>query len=227
MKRSLLTTTRLMDDLPSQVPGRPDRWAMITATYAPSEDWEPRHISDMLRQGRMFARDHEFLFRYLWVLELTRAGRPHYHVALKLPAGVRLPKPDDAGWWPYGMTRIEYARHPVAYMAKYLSKLDRVDHYPRGARISGFGGLPQEARRERRRWAAPRYVRELLGEEADPFRAEGGGWLDRDSGEVLPSPYRLITRSRSRVELLDLWGGQERPPGWDDGSVTGSDAPLP
>ena len=139
MKRSLLTTTRLMDDLPSQVPGRPDRWAMITATYAPSEDWEPRHISDMLRQGRMFARDHEFLFRYLWVLELTRAGRPHYHMALKLPAGVRLPKPDDAGWWPYGMTRIEYARHPVAYMAKYLSKMDRVDHYPRGARIRGLG----------------------------------------------------------------------------------------
>ena len=224
MKRNVLTTARLLADLPPQVPGRPDRTAMITATYEDDQEWQPRDITHLVRSARRFVERAGFRFSFLWVLELTKRGRPHYHMALRLPATLRLPKPDDAGWWTRGMTRIEYARAPVAYMAKYLSKLDALDHYPPGARISGFGGLPEEARRERRLWASPRYVRDLLGQEANPFRAPGGGWLDRETGEVLPSRYQLVTRSRRQVQLLDRWGGADRPPGWDGEPVTASDS---
>ena len=222
MKRNVLTTARLMSELPPQVPGRPDRMAMVTATYAEDQEWEPGDITRLVKFARRFVQDAGYRFSFLWVLEMTRRGRPHYHMAVRLPATVRLPKPDDAGWWMRGMTRIEYARAPVAYMAKYLSKVDSLDHYPRGARISGFGGLPEEARRERRLWASPRYVRELLGEEANPFRAPGGGWLDRETGEALPPRYQLVTRSRQQVKLLDCWAGRDRPPGWEE-PITGSD----
>lgn len=215
MKRNVLTCARLIDGIQQQRKGRPDRWAMLTATYREDVDWDPRHVSDLLRNARLFAKEGGWLFVYVWTLEMTRRGRPHYHVAMKLPAGVKLPKPDDAGWWPHGMTRVEFARNPVAYLAKYLSKVDSLDCYPKGARISGFGGLPPEAKRERRLWASPRYVRELFGEEADPFRAQGGGWLDRETGEHLPSRYQVVSRGRRQVQLLDLWEGKDVPPGWE------------
>lgn len=213
MKRNVLTTARLMAALPDQVQGRRDRMAMLTTTYAEDQEWDRRDITRTFTHMRRFAKERDFALIYLWVLEMTKRGRPHYHVAIKLPAGVKLPKPDDAGWWTKGMTRTEFARHPVAYMAKYLSKVDSLSHYPKGARISGFGGLPGEEKRERRYWASPSYVRECFGGEANPFRAPGGGWLDRESGEVLPSRYQLVSRGRSEVRLVDLWDGADRPPG--------------
>jgi|GEM_PF-2269126 len=132
MKRSVLTTARLMAEMPDQVSGRPDRMAMLTMTYADDQEWQPDDVVRTIRLARSFSRERDFSLVYLWVLEMTKRGRPHYHMALKLPATLKLPKPDDAGWWTKGMTRIEYARHPVAYMAKYLSKVDARDYYPKG-----------------------------------------------------------------------------------------------
>ena len=34
-----------------------------------------------------------------------------------------------------------------------------------------------------RYWVSPRYVREAFGEEADPRRVYGGGWVDITTGE--------------------------------------------
>ena len=216
MKRSVLTTARLMAEMPDQVSGRPDRMAMLTMTYADDQEWQPDDVVRTIRLARSFSRERDFSLVYLWVLEMTKRGRPHYHMALKLPATLKLPKPDDAGWWTKGMTRIEYARHPVAYMAKYLSKVDARDYYPKGARMHGCGGLSKDAKRERRFWAGPSYARECLGEGADMFRAPGGGWMDRETGVVLPARYGLVSRSRDQVQLVDLWEGRDRPPGWEE-----------
>lgn len=216
MKRSVLTTARLMAEMPDQVSGRPDRMAMLTMTYADDQEWQPDDVVRTIRLARSFSRERDFSLVYLWVLEMTKRGRPHYHMALKLPATLKLPKPDDAGWWTKGMTRIEYARHPVAYMAKYLSKVDARDYYPKGARMHGCGGLSKDAKRERRFWAGPSYARECFGEGADMFRAPGGGWMDRETGVVLPARYGLVSRSRDQVQLVDLWEGRDRPPGWEE-----------
>ena len=59
---------------------------------------------------------------YVWVAELTKRVRVHYHVAMWVPKTVYLPQSDTCGWWPYGMTRTETARKPIGYIMKYVSK---------------------------------------------------------------------------------------------------------
>ena len=59
---------------------------------------------------------------YVWVLELTKRGRPHYHVLFWLPRGISMPKADKQGWWRHGMTNTVPARSPVGYLCKYTSK---------------------------------------------------------------------------------------------------------
>lgn len=209
-RRNVLTSVRLADQLPDQVEGKRDRWAMLTTTYRDDAEWERRHISRLVKCARRHIETAGYVFRYVWVLEMTKRGRPHYHMAIKLPAGVKLPKPDEAGWWPHGSTRIEYARYVGAYIAKYCSKTDSFCHYPRGARISGFGGLTQEAKRERRWWASPSYVREEFGEDANPFRAPGGGWVDRETGEIMAARYQMVGRRGKVIRLRDLWETKQR-----------------
>lgn len=204
-RRNVFTNARLMDDMCPQVEGKKDKWAMVTATYRDGVEWERRQITRLVKCIRRYVEERGFVFRYVWVLEMTKRGRPHYHLAIKLPHGVKLPKPDEAGWWTHGMTRIEFARYVVAYLAKYLSKVNSFDHYPKGARASGFGGLDDEAKRERRYWAAPSYVRDGFGEAANPFRALGGGWVDRETGELMPSRYQLVGRFGRIVKLRDTW----------------------
>lgn len=213
MKRSLVTSLRLAFEVPDEDPDQPDRWLMITTTYRPGLDWEPCHISNMLRHYRRELAQTGDKLVYAWVLEMQKRGAPHYHVAIRAPRGRKLSMPDAAGYWPHGSTRIEWARNPVGYMAKYLSKLNEIDHYPKGARISGFGGLTPEAKRERRYWAAPSYIREQFGECCNPFRRAGGGWIDRETGEVLPARYQCVGRGAGRVRLVDTWGG-DQPPEW-------------
>lgn len=184
---------------------------MITTTYRPDVEWEPKQITRLVKVARHYVEKRGFVFRYVWVLEMTKRSRPHYHLAIKLPYGLKLPKPDQAGWWQHGWTNIETVRHVVGYLAKYMSKVDSFDHYPKGARITGFGGLPEEAKRERRWWVSPSYVREEFGESANPFRAEGGGWINRETGEIMPSRYGLVGRSGRTLRLIDLWQDGKRP----------------
>jgi hypothetical protein len=138
-------------------------------------------------------------------------GAVHYHVMLWLPYVMgrpfRLPKPDEAGWWPHGMSEIAWARKAAGYLAKYTSKgQDAGDPpFPKGIRISGVGGLDLEGRREHRWWRAPSEAREALGLAADIRRIAGGRFCAL-TGLVWESPWRLYLVQGApymvRVDLL-------------------------
>ncbi|NEV64678.1 rolling circle replication-associated protein [Thiorhodococcus minor] len=173
-------------------------WAVfLTLTYAPDQDWEPGHVSAFMKTLREHLRRRKIRARYVWVMELMKNGKPHYHVVVWLPRGHKLPKPDDAGWWPWGSTNIQAARSPVGYLSKYASKgapeLD--DPYkpqiPPGARLSGNGGLSKAARQVRSWRLCPAWVRELFTVEDRPVRAPGGGWLSRATGHWEPPRWRI------------------------------------
>jgi hypothetical protein len=148
MRRRVLTGARLHV---AQV----KRWraAMLTLTYRPDVAWEGRHVSECLRHIRQWLKRRGLACRFVWVLETTKVGKPHYHVVIWLPLGVKLPKLDLAGWWPHGMTRMEWARCAVGYVSKYVSKGQEGAKLPAGARMFGVGGLEGVALDEARWWA--------------------------------------------------------------------------
>lgn len=177
-------------------------WALfLTFTYAPGHDWAPRHMTALIKAVRAFLARQGLPCRYVWVMELHRSGRPHFHAVLWLPKGKRLPKPDLRGWWPWGSTKIELARSPVGYLCKYASKGASVvdaaleeggGAIPKGARLCGSGGLSTAGRLLRSWRLAPAWVREIFDSpEHRPIRAPGGGWLSRLTGEAVPSPWFL------------------------------------
>lgn len=175
--------------------GRRCKAAMITPTYAPEIPWNPRHITGLVKCIRGWCTRRGFRARYVWVLELTQAGRPHYHLLVWLPRGLTLPKPDKQGWWPYGSTRIEWARSAVGYLVKYASKGVDGDELPKGARLSGCGGLSLEGRCVKAWRGCPAWVREIFTVEDRPKRAEGGGWLSRRTGAFEAARWRLVDRA--------------------------------
>lgn len=177
------------------------RWrpAMLTLTYREERPWEPRDISETLKRIRQWMGRRGHKLRLAWVAELTARGAVHYHACIWLPKGLTLPKPDKQGWWPHGHTRIEWARRPISYMVKYTSKGEdsfRLDEhgnfqritFPKGCRIHGRSGLDLAQRRIVAWWCLPRYVRENFSKVGSRIvRANGGGWLDHDTGQWLPS----------------------------------------
>lgn len=173
--------------------------AFVTLTYAGGVSWSPRHVSLFLKHARAFVESKGAPFRYVWVMELTRAGVPHFHVVVFLPFGIKLPKPDDAEWWRQGSSNIERARCAVAYICKYASKGTEADLLPRGARLFGYGGLTVPDRVQLRWHLLPRYVRELFCPADRAIRAEGGGWISRATGEWHPA------RTAIRAGPLITW----------------------
>ena len=169
---------------------------MVTLTYAGTNaDWRPEHVSKFIKHCREWLKRRDVRFRYVWVAELQKRGVIHYHVAIWLPAGVNLPKPDQAGWWPHGMTRIETARAAVPYLMKYLSKGGTADRYrlPRSARSYGGGGLEATMRLARRWLGLPSFVRARadVAQSAGWKRAVGGGWCDPD-GVIWASEFERV-----------------------------------
>jgi hypothetical protein len=108
----------------------------VTLTYRPGQQWGPRHISGFLARLRGDRAVGKRVLGYAWVAEMQQRGAVHYHVVVVVEKGTRLPKPDLAGWWPHGMSRIE-ALHssPHGYLTKYVQKADQKGGYPRGIRI--------------------------------------------------------------------------------------------
>jgi len=180
LRRGVGAAARCLD-----VAAKPEavRTVMVTLTYrGTNADWSPNHIRAFLAAVREWMRRRDLAMRYVWVAELQKRGVIHYHVALWLPEGVQLPKPDERGWWPHGMTRTEWARHAVGYIAKYASK-GTDDVIPKGVRLYGVGGLVAQDRLVRAWWNLPVGVRRW-GFPADRWRrAAGGGWVCRASGE--------------------------------------------
>jgi hypothetical protein len=96
---------------------------MVTLTYRPGVDYDPGQISASLHALKAWADREGYWVRWVWRLEFgSQTGRLHYHVLVWLPEGAYMPRWDERGWWSHGMTKMEEARSPVGYMAKYASK---------------------------------------------------------------------------------------------------------
>jgi hypothetical protein len=155
------------------------RAALLTFTYREGAAWNPRQISEALRRARQYCERRGWFFHCVWRFEFGSArGRPHYHVVVWLPRGVTLPKFDNQGWWPHGMTNAKWARRPVGYIAKYAAA--EASFPPgfsgtRGARWFGVVGLGAIGRLRARWRAAPGWVRKWI-EEGDPLRRLPGSW---------------------------------------------------
>lgn len=190
LKKNVITTARMHS---RAMQNRQHHALMVTLTYRPGVDWQPEHVSEYIRRVRQWYKRKGHTVRYVWVLELTKAGRPHYHCLFWHPAGrgLSMPKADRRGWWPHGMTRTERARNAVGYLAKYASK-GSDDVMPKGARLYGVGGLSMAHRLERAWWNLPVTVRRW-GFPADRWRrASGGGWVCRATGEHRDPCWRVI-----------------------------------
>ena len=183
LKTSVLTAARLHC---TQVAGF--KVAMLTLTYRPDVDQCARQVTGCIRAMRAYLGRQGASIRYVWVQEFTRRGRPHYHVLLWLPRGITLPKPDKRGWWPHGMTRIEWARNAVGYIAKYASKGSALQRPEVGSRMHGAGGLTEGALAEARWWKRPQWVRHLT-KVSEPVRRVRGGFVMLEGGEFLQCPW--------------------------------------
>jgi len=196
--RAVLTASRLLQSH-LQKSGFRYRAAFVTLTYRPGVEPAACHIAQYLDAARHWLRRRGHVLRYVWVAEIGAFGRFHYHIVIWLPRGLSLPMPDKSGWWPHGSSRIEWGRRPVAYLAAYESKIPTdecrclaySESLPKGARLSGFGGLPPAARLIRGWWMLPAYIREVFGAHYRLVRVLGGGWLSRLTGQWWPSPYAV------------------------------------
>jgi hypothetical protein len=194
MKSGVITAARLLNES-VRAGGFRGNWMMVTLTYRDGVTWIPRHIVGLVQAMRKYFQRRGAELRYTWVLELTKRGRPHYHLLVWRPRGLHLPHADTRGWWPHGMTKTERARNAVGYIAKYTSKghIDENLKMPKGSRISACGGLEPEAKIERRWWLTPRYVREAWPTICDVMRVLGG-WCRRDNGEFTATPWTVEFR---------------------------------
>ena len=198
--------------------GKRGRYILLTTTYRPNAEWSARHITRLVKCARdWYARQGQKL-HYEWVLELTKAGIPHYHLILWVPRHLMLPHADTRGWWPHGSTRTEVARNPVGYLAKYASK-GCADCYnivtgerlrvPHGARICGAGGLGAVGTAELRWWMTPLWFRERHQAIVDVKRVPGG-YVIRSTGEFVRSPWAFIGWTAGMGALIFEWVGWEQ-----------------
>lgn len=201
MARSVLTAARMHEFELRHQRVKP---AMLTLTYREVGAWNKRHVSELLRHIRNWLRRRGHHLRYVWVAELQQRGALHYHVLLWLPRGLCLPKPDKQGWWPHGSTRIEWARKPAGYLAKYASKLDSKVGigFPPGARLHGKGGLEDFGRSVAQWFNLPTWAREICDLAGRAVRRKGVGLVHRESGVCLPTPWRL-SRSKGGTAFVE------------------------
>lgn len=202
-----ITRARLLDQDVRQG-GRRGRWLMVTLTYREDVDWQPNHLRAFSDAVRQWYRRRGEKPRYVWAMELTARGRPHYHMLIWVPHWLRLPQPDRQGWWRHGMTRTEVARNAVGYLAKYASKglgycnsQGELYLYPKGSRISGGTAFRAALGAEWRYWTAPRWVREAV-EQLTDVRRVTGGFIVVETGELLRSPWRYVGVSPDGKWLL-------------------------
>lgn len=161
----------------------------LTLTYRPEIEWRPNQLRGCLNHMRQWCKRRGVKFRVVWVAEQHKSGRVHYHAILFLPKGLTLPKPDKQGWWPYGFTKIERLRkQSVGYLIKYATKGgDVAKPWPKGCRLSGFGGLEREQRIRRAWWVLPKYIRVQCEDWMRVRRALGGGWVSPLTWEWWPA----------------------------------------
>lgn len=167
------------------------RVVMVTPTYAPGSAWNPRDITNLTKCVRQWLARRGLEFRYVWVMEYTKKGFPHYHMLVWLPLGITLPYADKRGWWNKGWTNQEWARNAVGYIAKYASKGTDQKRIT-SARHHGNGGMTGEAQLEQRWWKLPQWLRESVAPADGVKRIPKLGYLSPGTGEVFRSPWEVI-----------------------------------
>lgn len=176
------------------------RLVMITLTYRDAKAWQPLDIRDYMVSLRRVLDTN--LYAYAWVLEMQQRGAPHYHLLLYVKRGTRIPRPDDK-LWIHGSSRIETARS-VFYIVTYTGKEYQKSNLPAGARMFAAqiyaGAVDSAEMLEFRMSTAPAWLRakliatqEDIGSDLHWSRCEGGGWVIRETGEKLASPWRVIS----------------------------------
>jgi hypothetical protein len=198
MRRGVICSAKIIQDEMTEAE-ESFRVAFITLTYRPGVSWESMHIADLVQRYRMWCKRRGIAFRYVWVLELTRAGVPHYHIAAWLPRGITPPLPDKAGWWPHGMTQAKWARSPVGYLAKYASK-GADGSLPRDARLWACGGMSAKARALRCWSLAPRWLRRVVERGSVFKRLRCGWWEDKSARIRFRTPWDFDKVTRTCVE---------------------------
>jgi len=179
-------------DATRSLPGFRVKGIMVTLTYAETAPWRSSDVRAYVSAVREWLRRRGVRCRYQWVLELTRRGRPHYHVLFWVPQGVKLPKPDSSGQWSCGMSRIEAARRPVGYLVKYATKGGlESDQLPRGARLFGCGAPDPGVAFARHRAGLPAWLDAVASPSECLRRVVRVGWVERDSGAIHRSPYSI------------------------------------
>lgn len=196
--------------------GKRYRTRFETLTYRPGSRWRPEHITEYVERRRKWMRKRGIPVRYQWVVELQE-GRIatygcaaeeaiHYHVLWWLPhRAPRFEFADKSALWPHGLSKIEKPRKPVAYMVKYASKGTETD-LPKGCRLFGVGSPDEAVRFKRHRSGLPRWLDQRASPLARCSRQPGGGWVDKLTGEIHRSPYRLVWGSDSEgFAFVQLW----------------------
>jgi len=199
MARVVRTAARLV----AEEVGSTHRAWFVTLTYRPDAEWQPKQVSVFLQRVRKWHDSHGITMRYVWVLEKTRAGRPHYHLLFWVPKRLTLPKPDKQGWWTYGHTERKVARRAVGYISKYATKAQGAFKV-KGARLYGVGGIPRSKRDELSHFRLSKWLRDRLdfGTRAD--RVAFLGWVSRSTGEIFQSPWAVVVvRGLLRVVARD------------------------
>ena len=195
---------------------QPQAW-FVTLTYANDGAWQPNHISDATDAYRGWCKRRGVECKYVWVGELTKVGRVHYHLIAWLPHGIRMTfwdKPrrvkgkKTSAFWPHGMSQTEQSRKGVGYLMKYISKMGEFHEFPQGMRLHGLGGLTRQARSIKAWTNLPQWVKHDHG--VGDIKRLCRGFLDLTTGELLPPMYRrhfvpggvVITQLRPMPEKL-------------------------
>jgi hypothetical protein len=172
-------------------------YIMVHLTYRPGDSWHPRDISEFLK----FVKKHlkKDLLGYVWVAEMQKRGEVHYHVVLAVRPGVRIPKPDLAGWWTHGSTTVEKKRWPLGYLVDFWRKIRQKRGYPKGIRIFAVVWFPWAAGGDSAfllaLWTLPGWLLERIDqftailERVLPRRIGGGEW--EWMGHRFRSPWQL------------------------------------
>lgn len=168
----------------------------VTLTYQQELHYTTRDISEYIDRTRKWLKRRNVKAFYQWVIELTKKGKPHYHVLWWVPKGTRLPKPDESGMWQKGLSRIEKAFKPVGYLVKYATKGDGGE-FPKGARLFGVGAQDEAVKLARHRFGLPMWLFERT--EGRCARVARVGWVDKSTGVIHDTPV-LFSVSK------DEWG---------------------
>lgn len=97
---------------------------LITFTLRPDAPDDVSPSAALRALARWHRKRYGVPISYGWTLELHRSGRPHWHALVR--AAGPIPHPDTAGWWTYGMTRVDRVRHRIGaarYLAAYLGDI--------------------------------------------------------------------------------------------------------